>query len=413
MCTGSPLSVKRRSFINTWVLLCGLKCWLIDLISQCDTEMLDEHGPQPATHILWFHTNVFTELFHGFWTDHLVGAGILQEPGQALLTGEGFLGADELRTTDLRSSETATKSSVLKSTRLDGHKVLLRQRMKDVTSDWSDDFQPNIQVEAECNSSSCMILIFSQQKLGRCPFHCELVQTGFISQCSQPAVLPTTTKNMWCHTYRQFLTIVAKPLELKMKSLQPPPQVEITKTVSLSYYYLQSPLLTAELEYWLNWHFDTSLLLRTETGQHSWLQHTCTHTRGKWEGEGFNVPTARWKTTLPVLFLFRATAGSTNDGPVLTSREPRTLTSFLLQVRANGSRSSTQTETHTAQKSDGYVRYTHTHLWEKISCGGISYNVNECVSVLPCNFTLVLMIICIRELSLLLHRHHWTFNGPH
>lgn len=85
--------------------------------------MLDEHGPQPATHILWFHTNVFTELFHGIWTDHLVRAGIPQEPGQALLTGEGFLGADELRTTDLRSSETATKSSVLKSTRLDGHKV--------------------------------------------------------------------------------------------------------------------------------------------------------------------------------------------------------------------------------------------------------------------------------------------------
>lgn len=48
-------------------------------------------------------------------------------------------------------------------------------------------------------------------------FQRELVQTYLISQCSQPAVLATTT-NMWCYMYRQFLIVVVKPLELKKKS---------------------------------------------------------------------------------------------------------------------------------------------------------------------------------------------------
>lgn len=62
-----------------------------------------------GTHILWFHANIFTELLHRLRTDHLVGAGVLVEPAQALFTGERLLSVDRSCTTDLRSGETTNK----------------------------------------------------------------------------------------------------------------------------------------------------------------------------------------------------------------------------------------------------------------------------------------------------------------
>lgn len=59
------------------------------------------------THILWFHTNVLTELLHGLWTNYFIGTSILMKPGQALLIGEQLV-SDRPGTTDLRSCETTT-----------------------------------------------------------------------------------------------------------------------------------------------------------------------------------------------------------------------------------------------------------------------------------------------------------------
>lgn len=60
------------------------------------------------TYILRFHTDVFTELLHGLWADHIIRAGVLVEPGQTLLTGEEFVSTDCPRTTDRWPGETAT-----------------------------------------------------------------------------------------------------------------------------------------------------------------------------------------------------------------------------------------------------------------------------------------------------------------
>lgn len=70
---------------------------------------MDRQGEE--THILWFHTNVFTELLHGLRTDHFIDAGILMEPGQALLIGEQLV-RDRPGTTDLRSCDTTTQRKV-------------------------------------------------------------------------------------------------------------------------------------------------------------------------------------------------------------------------------------------------------------------------------------------------------------
>ena len=43
------------------------------------------------THIFRFHADVFTELLHSIGAQHMVWAGVLLEPGHALLRGEGLL----------------------------------------------------------------------------------------------------------------------------------------------------------------------------------------------------------------------------------------------------------------------------------------------------------------------------------
>lgn len=68
-----------------------------------------------GTHILWFHTDVFTELLHGLWIDHFVGAGVLLEPSQALLIGEELLSTTN-GITDLRAGETTTHTKRFKMT---------------------------------------------------------------------------------------------------------------------------------------------------------------------------------------------------------------------------------------------------------------------------------------------------------
>ena len=95
--TLSLLSVRTGSFRNNW-------CFYFWVNGRSDSSV----GPK-VTHILWFHTDIFTEPLHGLWIHHLVGTSVLVEPGQALPAGEQFVAADRPRPADLRSSETATK----------------------------------------------------------------------------------------------------------------------------------------------------------------------------------------------------------------------------------------------------------------------------------------------------------------